>query len=133
MCNLPRDQQKLHLHFGGKSADDTHNPVTKEFELYCEDDYKNSVISSMGALGSFMGFIIFPMISDNKGPRLALIGSWFTCILGCILMAIANNYYFILIGYFLAGFGVNPAITLHFTFMNDHSTGKFREFTCIGV
>jgi hypothetical protein len=25
------------------------------------------------------------------------------------------------IGYFLAGFGVNPAITLHYSFLNEHS------------
>ena len=121
---------------------DEHNPATKEFELYCDDDYKNSIISSMGALGSFLGFIIFPMLSDNKGPRIALISSWFTCITGNIIMAVANNYYLLLIGYFLSGLGANPAITLHFTFINDHSSiyifnilkaGKFREFTCIGI
>jgi MFS family permease len=87
----------------------------------------------MGSLGSFIGFFIFPMISDNKGPRLALIGSWATCVVGCLLMGVANNYYLITIGYLLAGIGVNPAITLHYTFINDHSTGKFREFTAIGV
>ena len=87
----------------------------------------------MTALGSLVGFTIFPMISDNKGPRLAQISSWLTCFFGCVLMAIANNYFFVVVGYFFAGFGVNPAITLSFTFINDHSTGKFREFTCIGT
>ena len=132
MCGLARDQQKLHLYFGTWKHD-THNPVTREFELYCEDDYKNTIISSMTAFGSLVGFTIFPMISDNKGPRLAQISSWLTCFFGCVLMAIANNYFFVVVGYFFAGFGVNPAITLSFTFINDHSTGKFREFTCIGT
>ena len=76
----------------------------------------------MGALGSFIGFIVFPMLSDNKGPKLALVISWNIAWLGCFIVLIALNYYMILIGYFLVGFGINPAITLHFTLINDHSS-----------
>ena len=32
----------------------------------------------MGSLGSLIGFLLFPMISDNKGPRVALLLAWAT-------------------------------------------------------
>ena len=42
-------------------------------------------------------------------------------------MSLSVNYPMMVIGYILAGCGVNPAITLHFTFINDHSS-KFINF-----
>ena len=48
------------------------------------------------------------------------------------------------IGYFLTGFGVNPSITIHFSFINEHTriffhyiffniVGDFRDIQNIGV
>ena len=46
------------------------------------------------------------------------------------------------VGIFLCGFGVNPAITIHYSFINEHSCykimcmileGKFREYQNAGV
>lgn len=62
------------------------------------------------------------MIADNYG-RIAGWGSaWLCGTLGCILMASSFNYTMMLIGYFLSGFGTNPAITLHYSFINEHSS-----------
>lgn len=73
------------------------------------------------------------MIADNKGRTLAWALSWGICTVGCIIMSCSFDYYSMLIGYFLAGFGANPAITLHYSFLNEHSLGKLREYTAIGV
>ena len=76
----------------------------------------------MSYLGSFLGFCIFPMIADNYGRRPALGLSWGLCTLGTILMAVSVNYYMVFFGYFFAGMGVNPAITLHYSFLNEHTS-----------
>lgn len=73
------------------------------------------------------------MIADNKGRLWGWGLSWASAALGAVLMATSWNYPQVLIGYFLSGFGCNPAITLHYSFLNEHSTGKLREFTSIGV
>lgn len=44
-------------------------------------------------------------------------------------------------GMFLCGFGINPAITIHYSYVNEHSCkhsiklleGKFREYTNAGL
>jgi hypothetical protein len=44
--------------------------------------------------------------------------SWVICTIGVFLLVIANSISMIAIGYFLAGLGSNPAITLCFSFIN---------------
>ena len=110
------------MHFGGSSPSDDHNPATREFELYCEDNYKNTILSSMLGLGSCIGYLFFPMISDNKGPRIALIASWVTGFLGCLIMSLAYDFDIMLVGNIVAGFGINPALTIQYAFINGHSS-----------
>lgn len=62
------------------------------------------------------------MIADNKGRKLGLILSWVTCTAGCLIMVCSWTYWPMLLGYFLSGFGCNPAITLHYSFFNEHSS-----------
>ena len=64
------------------------------------------------------------MIADNIGRRPALIASWGSCTVGCLMMAAAwfkDGFWLMFFGYLIAGFGVNPAITLHYSFLNEHS------------
>jgi MFS family permease len=96
---------------------DEHISFSEYAELYCEKENILTVISSMSYLGSFLGFFIFPAISDNKGRMFSHNIAWFIATLGTILMALSlgsNSEIIMLIGYFLAGFGANPAITLHY-------------------
>lgn len=76
-------------------------------------------------MGSFIGFLVFPMIADNKGRKIGWVLSWGCATLGCVMMAVSFNFWIIFIGYFLAGFGANPAITLHYSFINEHSSNLF--------
>ena len=74
-------------------------------------------------IGSFIGFYVFTYIADNFGRKIGLSYSW---IIGCIGMLIisflSNNYYVSGVGFFLMGFGMNPAITLHYSFFSEHSS-----------
>jgi OCT family organic cation transporter-like MFS transporter 4/5 len=118
VCSLPESEQANHLSFTNIAG---YTPFSKYNKLYCAREYLNTLLSSMSYLGSFMGFMVFPMIADNVGRRIGLILAWGTCTIGCILMASSVNYPMMIIGYFLAGFGVNPAVTLHYSFINEHS------------
>jgi len=75
------------------------------------------------------GFFLFSWLADNKGRRLALGLSWLLASLGALLMGLAWSWWSLTIGFFLSGFGVNPAITIHFSFMNEHSSNFFFKFT----
>jgi OCT family organic cation transporter-like MFS transporter 4/5 len=77
-----------------------------------------TILSTLVYIGSFVGFFIFPYIADNYGRKLGLNLSWgFTCI-GVIIAAFSVNIYMVGIGWFLGGFGGNPAITLSYSFIN---------------
>jgi MFS family permease len=77
--------------------------------------------------GSLIGFFIIPFVADNLGRKIAMQVSWAICTLGVFLLVIANSEIMIGIGYFLAGFGSNPAITLCFSFINEQCLYKSRQ------
>ena len=78
-------------------------------------------------IGSLIGFFIIPFIADNLGRKLAMQISWIICTVGVIILVFANSIFFIGAGYFLAGLGSNPAITLCFSFINEQCLYKSRQ------
>lgn len=59
--------------------------------------------------------------------------SWGCCTLGVVLLATAKDVNMVALGEFLAGFGGNPAITLVYSFINEQSLGKSRQYFSIGI
>ena len=111
----------MHLDWG-----DT-NPITREFKLYCENKIYSTTLASSVYLGSFLGFFIFPYIADRNGRKIALVISWIFTTLGTILPASSVNYTMLLISTFITGFGILPAVTIHYSLLSEHSSGKFRQ------
>jgi MFS family permease len=68
-------------------------------------------------VGSLIGFFIIPHLADNYGRKIMVHISWGICVLGALLIATAPSPILVGIGFFLAGFGANPAITLNFSFI----------------
>lgn len=99
----------------------------------CNKDYVLTILSSIVYIGSFIGFFIFPYIADNQGRKLAINLSWAVCTAGVILAAFSQNIYMVGAGWFLGGFGGNPAITLSYSFINEQSLGKSRQYYSIGI
>ena len=66
----------------------------------------------MPYIGSLLGFFLFSWIADNYGRKIALGLSWLFASLGALLLALSWDFYSAMFGFFLAGFGVNPAITV---------------------
>jgi MFS family permease len=78
-------------------------------------------------VGSLIGFFIIPFIADNLGRRIAMQIAWAICTVGVLVLTLANSVFLIGAGYFLAGFGSNPAITLCFSFINEQCLYKSRQ------
>lgn len=69
-------------------------------------------------VGSLLGFFTIPYFADNWGRRVAIRSAWMICTIGVGLAAFATSASMVGMGYFLAGFGANPAITLCYSFIN---------------
>jgi OCT family organic cation transporter-like MFS transporter 4/5 len=99
----------------------------------CKYDYIVTILESLVYIGSLLGFFIIPYLADNWGRKKAMQISWGCCTLGVLLLATAQEVSMIAIGQFLAGFGGNPAITLDYSFINDQSIGKSRQYFSVGI
>ena len=70
-------------------------------------------------------------IRDNKIPilrrKIGIVLAWVIGCIGALIVSfLYQNYYVVGLGFFLMGFGVNPAITLQFSFFNEHSSNNFK-------
>eukprot|EP00825_Cyclidium_porcatum_P047608 TRINITY_DN7776_c0_g1_i2.p1 TRINITY_DN7776_c0_g1~~TRINITY_DN7776_c0_g1_i2.p1 ORF type:complete len:401 (-),score=41.66 TRINITY_DN7776_c0_g1_i2:316-1518(-) len=88
---------------------------------------------SITYFGSLCGFFLFSYIADNFGRKFGLVSSWISATVGVILMATSADYWMFAIGNGLAGFGLNPAITLHYSFITEQVKGKMREYQSIAI
>ena len=80
----------------------------------------------MTYIGSFLGFFIFTCLADNYGRKIGIVLAWVIGCIGALIVSfLYQNYYVAGLGFFLMGFGVNPAITLQFSFFNEHSSNNF--------
>jgi OCT family organic cation transporter-like MFS transporter 4/5 len=99
----------------------------------CQYDYIVTILESLVYIGSLIGFFLFPYLADNWGRKKAMHISWACCTLGVVLLATASEVSMVAIGQFLAGFGGNPAITLDYSFINEQSLGKSRQYFSVGI
>ena len=77
-------------------------------------------------IASLLGFFIFSGIADNLGRKPAIGISWFIGSIGTIILAFSVTWWMAALGYFFAGFGANPAITISISMMSEISLGNFR-------
>jgi MFS family permease len=101
--------------------------------MLCDYSYIKSLLQALIPVGSLFGFFLFPYFADNKGRKSSLCVSWGCFTVGLLILALANGPIMVGIGQFLVGFGGNPAITLDFSFINEQSLGKSRQYFSIGV
>ena len=64
-------------------------------KLYCEDQYKRSIIQSSLSIGSLFGLILMNIVSDIKGRKFALMVDLIIAIVSaaCINNAIFSHVY----------------------------------------
>lgn len=95
--------------------------------MICDLAYQATILQSMIYIGSLIGFFIIPYLADNWGRKITLQISWLLCVIGTVLIASAPHPILIGVGFFLAGSGANPAITLNYSFINEQIVGKWRQ------
>lgn len=101
--------------------------------MVCSNEYIRSILQSIIALGSFIGFFVFPYYADNKGRKITMMVAWGFFTVGVALAALANGPWMAGIAQIIMGFGGNAAITLDFSFINEQCNGKVRQYFSIGV
>ncbi|EAR96397.2 MFS transporter (macronuclear) [Tetrahymena thermophila SB210] len=98
--------------------------------LICERQVIADSIIAITYSGSIAGFIISSYISDNKGRKFASLIFWIFAGIGSLLSGVLiQSPWLVAAGLFVSTFGVNPVITYVFCFINEHSDGKFREYS----
>lgn len=114
VCSLPESEWASFI------APDFPQVIANSFgTIYaCDKDYVLTVLSMLVYIGSFFGFFVFPYIADNFGRKIAINLSWGTSCVGVIIASASQNIYMMGVGWFLGGFGGNPAITLSYSFIN---------------
>lgn len=76
------------------------------------------MLTSCPYLGSFLGFVLFSLFTDNFGRRSTMIISLSSATIGSILISCAVNLVMVSIGLILVGGGINTATTIVFIFLS---------------
>ncbi len=95
--------------------------------MVCSKEWVSSLLQSIGYFGSLVGYIVMPLVADNKGRKNAEIIAWAITVAGCGVLLVSMNLPFIGIGSFLMGFGSNSAIILHYSFIKELVVDKLSQ------
>ena len=95
--------------------------------MVCSKEWISSLLQSIGYFGSLVGYIVMPLVADNKGRKTAELISWFITVAGCGILLVSMNIPLIGIGSFLMGFGSNSAIMLHYSFIKELVVDKLSQ------
>jgi MFS family permease len=88
-------------------------------------------LQSLLYVGSVVGLIIIPYISDNWGRTKAIKSSWGLFVFGILSICISDSSIMVGIGQFLCGFGCYPALTICYSFLNEQILRSKRQRYCI--
>ena len=59
--------------------------------MVCSKLWISSLLQSFSYLGSLIGYIVMPLVADNKGRKIAELISWIIVVLGCGILLISMN------------------------------------------
>jgi len=106
---------------------DSVKTITLEFELYCENGWKKSLLGTFLFLGSIIGTAIFGYISNNFGRKKACVYAYIIGSSGALLIAASPNYYVALVFFTICGF-ILPYNNFCSVLLNELGDGEFRNF-----
>lgn len=95
--------------------------------MVCSKEWIGSLLQSIAYLGSLIGYIIMPLVADNKGRKTAEFIAWSLTIVGCGVLLLSTNIPMIAIGNFFMGFGSNAATILHYSFLKELVVDKLGQ------
>ncbi|KRX10392.1 Major facilitator superfamily domain, general substrate transporter [Pseudocohnilembus persalinus] len=101
--------------------------ISAEFKLYCDKRNLRVLGQSLVYIGGAIGILIFNQLSDIKGRKISIILSWIIVTIGAVIMAFSQNIDLILFSIFLLGLGIFPITSIDQVYLNEVSTGKYRQ------
>ncbi|KAL4456076.1 hypothetical protein ABPG74_014037 [Tetrahymena malaccensis] len=100
----------------------------------CERQYIADLQIAINYAGSALGFIASLYIADNIGRKFATILFWILAGVGALISSIfSDDLILSVFGFALSQFGANSTINIVFCMMNDHSLGKFRQYSMAAI
>jgi MFS family permease len=84
-------------------------------------------------VGSLIGFFVIPYVADNWGRKIGIRIAWILYAIGVAIVCLSDSPNMVGLGLFLAGFGVNPAITLCYSFLNEQCLRGSRQYYGIAI
>ncbi|XP_067613661.1 solute carrier family 22 member 4-like isoform X2 [Eurosta solidaginis] len=104
--------------------------ISNEFGIYCEDEWKLSLVGTIGNVGQFMGIPLGGIVSDRYGRRTALaIYGFFSVIFG-VSRSFAPTYNWFVAFEFLDNIVTSPIYPIGFILGIEFVGPKFRVGAC---
>ncbi|XP_018793268.1 PREDICTED: solute carrier family 22 member 4-like [Bactrocera latifrons] len=104
--------------------------IANEFNIYCEDEWKLTLVGTIGNVGQFVGIPLGGFISDRYGRRTALAyGGFFSALLG-LLRSFTPSYASFLIFEFLDNIASSPMYSVCFILGIELVGPKRRVMAC---
>ncbi|XP_073835862.1 organic cation transporter protein-like isoform X2 [Musca autumnalis] len=104
--------------------------ISNEFNIFCSDEWKLSLVGTLNNIGQFVGIPIGGFISDRYGRRTALaFGGFVAAILG-IVRSFATSYTFFVIFEFLDSLASSPLYSVCFIVGIELVGPKRRVLAC---
>lgn len=88
-------------------------------DIRCDRPWMLDIMESLVYFGSFSGYILLSMVSDNLGRKKSILLSMGIAFIGMVLIGSAPNIPLTAIGLFLTGFGSDVAINICFYFITE--------------
>ncbi|EAR96526.1 MFS transporter (macronuclear) [Tetrahymena thermophila SB210] len=102
--------------------------------LLCDRQYIADLLIAINYAGSALGFIASLYIADNIGRKFATVLFWILAGVGALVSSIfSDDIVLSVFGFALSQFGANSTINIIFCMINDHSLGKFRQYTMAAI
>ncbi|KAL4504574.1 hypothetical protein ABPG72_010020 [Tetrahymena utriculariae] len=100
----------------------------------CDRQYIADLQIAINYAGSALGFIASLYIADNIGRKFATALFWILAGVGTLISSIfSDDILLSVFGFALSQFGANSTINIVFCIMNDHSLGKFRQYSMAAI
>lgn len=107
--------------------------LIKEFNLICQKTDTISYSNSMLFLSMVVSGFIFPVLSDNKGRKIALILAFLISGISIFLAGFSRSFFFWQICITVAGFGISGVEIVSLVYVSEISAKRYRNHAMVAL
>lgn len=96
-------------------------------DFNCEDIGPLMTISNLNGIGTILGYLLLPLITDNLGRKTSFLMSLVAGITGTVIIYSSSNMTWIAVGFFINAIGSNSGFNTLFTFIDDTVDNHLRQ------